>query len=80
MKGNVIEHVAAEASDGKTVYISTRLKLVAGKITEVEINFDDSANVKPKGLIPYDPFFGTIVPAEHRQPRDQLERIITNYF
>lgn len=39
--GNVIEHVAAETAAGKTAYIGTRLKLVDGKIKEVEINFDD---------------------------------------
>ena len=43
IKGNVIEHVAAQTVDGKPVYIGTRLKVVDGKIKEVEINFDDSA-------------------------------------
>src|SRR5580704_1066492 len=44
-KGNVIEHVAAENADGKIVYIGTRLKIADGRISEVEINFDDRANV-----------------------------------
>lgn len=30
IKGNVIEHVAAETNGGKTVYIGTRLKLADG--------------------------------------------------
>jgi hypothetical protein len=80
IKGNVIEHVAAETNSGKTVYIGTRLKLVDRKITEVEINFDDRANVNAKNLVPYDPFFNTIVPPEERATREQLERIITSYF
>ena len=80
VKGNVIEHVAAETAGGKTVYIGTRLKLVGRKITEVEINFDDGPNVNVKNLLPYDPFFETIVPQERRSTREQLERIITSYF
>lgn len=50
--GNVIEHVAAEADAGKIVYIGNRLKVVDGKITEVEINFDDGPQVNAKNLIP----------------------------
>jgi len=78
--GNVIEHVAAETSTGKTVYIGTRLKVVDRKIKEVEINFDDSDRVNVKNLVPYDPIFSTTVPPEERSTRDQLERIITSYF
>jgi hypothetical protein len=80
IKGNVIEHVAAETAGGKAVYIGTRLKLADGKITEVEINFDDRLDVNLKNLVPYDAFFNTIVPAEERATREQLERIITSYF
>jgi hypothetical protein len=80
IKGNVIEHVAAETDSGKTVYIGTRLKVVEGKIREVEINFDDRPNVNARNLVPYDPFFNTIVPPENRSTREQLERIITSYF
>jgi len=78
--GNVIEHVAAETSTGKTVYIGTRLKVVDRKIKEVEINFDDSDRVNVKNLVPYDPIFSTTVPPGERSTRDQLERIITSYF
>jgi len=78
--GNVIEHVAAETTAGKPVYIGTRLKLANGKITEVEINFDDGPRVNIKNLVPYDPIFNTIVPPEQRSTREQLERIITSYF
>jgi hypothetical protein len=78
--GNVIEHVAAETAAGKAVYIGTRLKVVDGKIREVEISFDDSERVNVKNLVPYDPIFNTIVPTEERSTRAQLERIITSYF
>ena len=54
--------------------------MVDGKISEVEINFDDSARVNLKNLVPYDPLFNTIVPPEERATREQLERIITSYF
>jgi len=78
--GNVIEHIAAETAAGKTVYIGTRLKLVDRKIKEVEINFDDGPRVNIKNLVPYDPIFKTIVPAEERSTREELSRIITSYF
>jgi hypothetical protein len=78
--GNVIEHVTAETGTGKVVYIGTRLKVADAKITEVEINFDDGAQVNAKNLIPYDPLFTTIVPEGERSTREQLERIITSYF
>jgi hypothetical protein len=78
--GNVVEHVAAETDAGKIVYIGTRLKVAGGKITEVEINFDDGPQVNAKNLIPYDPLFTTIVPEGERSTREQLERIITSYF
>lgn len=78
--GNVIEHVAAESDPGKIVYIGTRLKVRDGKITEVEINFDDGPRVNARNLIPYDPFFNTIVPEGERSTREQLKRIITSYF
>ena len=78
--GNVVEHVAAETEAGKIVYIGTRLKVVDGKITEVEINFDDGPRVNAKNLIPYDPFFLTVVPESERSTRAQLEAIITRYF
>jgi hypothetical protein len=80
IKGNVIEHVTAETASGKTVYIGTRLKLIDGKIQEVEINFDDSPRVNARNLVPYDPFFNTVVPPEQRSTREQLERIISSYF
>jgi hypothetical protein len=80
VKGNVIEHVTAEASARRAVYIGTRLKLADGKITEIEINFDDRPDVNVKNLVPYDPIFNTIVPPEERATREQLERIITSYF
>jgi hemerythrin superfamily protein len=79
-KGNVIEHVTAETTNGKPVYIGTRLKIVGKKITEVEINFDDSPKVKLKNLIPYDPLFNTLVSSEDSSTREQLEQIITRYF
>lgn len=80
MLGNVVEHVAAETTAGRDVYIGTRLKVADSKIKEVEINFDDGPRVNVKNLVPYDPIFNTIVPPEKRSTREQLERIITSYF
>jgi hypothetical protein len=69
--GNVIEHVAAETDAGKIVYIGTRLKIVDGKIKEVEINYDDRPELNAKNLIPYDPLFNTILPEGERSTRAQ---------
>jgi hypothetical protein len=80
IKGNVVERVAGQTADGKGVYVGTRLKVVDGKISEVEINFDDSARVNLKNLVPYDPLFNTIVPPEEWATREQLVRIINSYF
>ena len=77
--GNVIEHVSAQTAEGKAVYIGTRLKVLDGKVTEVEINFDDN-RVKLKNLVPYDPIFNTILPIEEGSTREQLQRIVTSYF
>lgn len=80
LQGNVIEHVAAETTSGKAVYIGTRLKVVDRKLTEVEINFDDSDRVNLKNLVPYDSIFDTVVPSEKRSTREQLDALITRYF
>ena len=79
--GNVIEHVAAAAAGGKTVYIGTRLKLSDRKIDEIEDPIcDDGPRVNAKNLVPYDPIFDTIVPPAERATREELVRIITSYF
>jgi hypothetical protein len=80
INGTVVERVAGQTADGKGVYVGTRLKVVDGKISEVEINFDDGTRVNLKNLVPYDPLFNTIVPPEERATREQLVRIITSYF
>jgi hypothetical protein len=80
IKDNVIEHVTAQTADGKMLYIGARLKVLDGKVKEVELNVDDSPRVNVKNLVPYDPIFNTIVPSEERSTREQLERIITSYF
>jgi len=66
IRGNVIEHVAAENTAGKTVYIGTRLTVADGQIAEVEINFDDRANVNAKNLVPADPRWSHSVDRQHR--------------
>lgn len=80
VSGNVIEHVVGQTAEGKTVYIGTRLKIAGDKVSEVEINFDDSDRVNLQNLDPYDPIFNTIVPPEERSTRQQLEHIIASYF
>lgn len=80
VKGNVVEHVAAETASGAIVYIGTRLRIVDDRIAEVEINFDDRPNVNARNLVPYDPIFNTLVQPEARSTREQLEQIILRYF
>ena len=78
--GNVVEHVAAETNEGKIVYIGSRLKVADGKITQIEINFDDGPRVNAKNIIPYDPLYETLVPVDRRESRAELRGIINRYF
>ena len=78
--GNTLARTGVELSSGRIAYVSTRLKLAADLITEVEISFDDRDVVVAENIIRLDPVLTTIVAPEERSTRAQLERIGRSYF
>lgn len=78
--GHVIAKTGVRLNSGRIAYVSTRLKLNDGLITEVEISFDDTSTVVPERILMLDPVFPTIVPSEARSTREELERIGRSYF
>ena len=77
---NVVARTGLEMDDGKIAYASTRLKIVDGAITQVEVSFDSSNRVVASYVTFLDPLMTTIVPPEERQSRAELEAIIERYF
>jgi hypothetical protein len=80
ISGNVVARTGVEMNDGKIAYASTRLKIAGGKITQVEMSFDNSPRVVPSYVTFLDPIMPTIVAPEKRQSRADLEAIIDRYF
>ena len=80
VSGNVVARTGLEMDDGKIAYASTRLKIVGGTITQIEMSFDDSQRVVPSYVTFLDPVMTTIVPPEKRMSRGELEAIIERYF
>ncbi len=79
--GNVVSRSGVELADGKPGYISTRLKVVAGKrITDVEISADTSSRVVGAYVWNLDPTYATVLPPEQRMSRVALEALGRRYF
>jgi len=79
--GNVVSRAGVELRDGKPGYISTRLKIVAGgRITDVEISADTSSRVVADYVWKLDPLFSSVLPAEQRMTRVDLEALGRRYF
>jgi hypothetical protein len=80
VSGNVVARTGLEMDDGKIAYASTRLKIIGGTITQIEMSFDDSQRVVPSYVTFLDPVMTTVVPPEKRMSRDELKAIIERYF
>lgn len=78
--GNVVSRAGVELADGTPGYLSTRLKIAAGRITDVEISADTSPRVVSAYVWNLDPFFSTVLPPEQRLSRVQLEALARRYF
>lgn len=78
--GNVLARTGVELASGKIAYVSSRLKIDVGAVTEVEISFDDSDRVVAENIARLDPVLTLIVPLESRSTRQELERIGRSYF
>lgn len=80
VSGHVVARTGLELENGKAAYASTRLKVVGGKIAEVEVSFDDSPRVVASYVYRLDPLMATVVPTAERMPRAQLKAVVERYF
>jgi hypothetical protein len=78
--GNVAARTGVELEDGRIAYASSRLKIVGGRITQVESSFDDSPRVVSSYMTTLNPLMTTVVPTEKRMSRSALKAIVTRYF
>ena len=77
--GNVVSRDGVEMIDGKAAYISTRLKIEDGKITEVEFSSDLArANAAYVWNLP--PVLTATVPEAERMTREALDALARRYF
>jgi hypothetical protein len=77
--GNVVSRDGVEMSDGKAAYISTRLKVEAGQITEVEFS-SDVARANPAYVWNLPPVLTATVPEAGRMTREALGALAHRYF
>jgi hypothetical protein len=77
--GNVVSRDGVEMSDGKAAYISTRLKVEAGRITEVEFS-SDVARANPAYVWSLPPVLTATVPEAERMTREALDALAHRYF
>lgn len=78
--GNVVSRAGVELPDGKPGYISTRLRIAAGRITDVEVSADTSDRVVGTYVWNLDPGFSEVLPADQRLSRIDLEALARRYF
>ena len=79
MTGNVVSRDGVEMLDGKAAYVSTRLKVEAGKITEVELS-SDLARAHPAYVWNLPPVLTAPVPEGERMTREALDALAHRYF
>ncbi len=81
LTGNVVSRAGVELADGKAGYISTRLKVVAGRrVTDVEMSADTSPRVVGAYVWNLDPKLTAVLPPEQRMTRVALEALARRYF
>ncbi len=79
VSGNVVSRDGVEMGDGKPAYISTRLKIEAGRITEVEFS-SDVARANPAYVWSLPSLLTTSVPEGERMTREALDALAHRYF
>jgi hypothetical protein len=77
--GNVVSRDGVEMNDGKPAYISTRLKLEGGQISEVELS-SDVARANPSYVWSLPPVLTAVVPKPERMTREALDALARRYF
>ncbi len=76
---NVVSRDGVEMVDGKAAYLSTRLKVEAGRITEVELS-SDVARANPTYVWSLPPVLTAPVPEGERMTREALDALAHRYF
>jgi hypothetical protein len=77
--GNVVSRDGVEMSDGKAAYISTRLRVEVGRITEVEFS-SDVARANPAYVWNLPSVLTATVPEGERMTREALDALAHRYF
>ncbi len=77
--GNIVSRNGVELLDGKPGYLSIRLKVAGGKITEVEFSSDVArANASYVWSLP--PMFSAEIPKKDRMTRADMDALAHRYF
>jgi hypothetical protein len=77
--GNVVSRDGVEMIDGKAAYISTRLRVEAGRVTEVEFS-SDLARANPAYVWNLPRVLTATVPEGERMTREALDALAHRYF
>ena len=78
--GNVVSRAGVELIDGTPGYLSTRLKVVRGRVLDVEISADTSPSVVSPYVWKLDSWLTTVLPEDQRLSRVALEALARRYF
>ncbi len=77
--GNVVSRDGVEMNDGKPAYLSTRLRVAGGAISEVEIS-SDLGRVNPAYVWAIPSVLTAVVPQGERMTREALDALAHRYF
>jgi hypothetical protein len=77
--GNVVSRDGVEMTDGKPAYISTRLRVEAGRLTEVEFS-SDVARANPAYVWNLPAVLTATIPEGERMTREALDALAHRYF
>lgn len=77
--GNVVSRDGVELKDGKPAYLSTRLRVDGGAISEVEIS-SDLGRVNSAYVWALPPVLTALVPQDQRMTRGALDALAHRYF
>lgn len=77
--GNVVSRDGVELNDGRPAYLSTRLKVEGGRITEVELS-SDVVSAQPAYVWNLPPLLSAVVPESERMTREALDALGRRYF
>lgn len=78
--GNVVSRAGVTLDDGSPGYISTRLRVRSGEITDVELSSDTSERVVAEYVNNLSPVFNRVEPEDQRLSREELEVLGRRYF